>query len=134
MTENHDFNRKEYLREQFFDAYGKEPEEVLDDYDPSERDLEIALRLKKDELFEIMLLMNAEQHLNQIDEDHLSQESQDDIQRTKSQIRFNKKVVQAKFGMEWSRIKDLFITGQYDKLEDAYSEDWDVDDLATYDG
>lgn len=126
-------SRKQLLREQFEKEYGKSPESILgDDYDPSERDLELALRLRKSPATEIALIIQAENLIDELDEAHLSDGSIEDVESMKTKLRFNKKVVMAKYGMQWSRIRDLFIAGDYETLEENYSEDFDAEDLAKW--
>lgn len=124
-------NRFDYLKQQFKDTYDSDPEEMFD-HEIDERDLEIALRLKKDKLTGIALSINAEQTLDEMDEKQLSEESRSDIKSTRAKLRFNKKVACARYGKPWSEIKDLFLTGQYEELEKNYSEDWDITDLEEY--
>jgi hypothetical protein len=122
-------SRKEYLREQFIETYGEEPETLLDDHEPSERDLELALAMDRDKFTSIAVIVQAEQTLDDVDLEHLSGESQDEIRELRAKMRFSKKVEMAKFDMPWDRIRDLFVSGQYDALEEAYDEDWDAEDL-----
>lgn len=124
--------RKEYLRQQFIETYDRQPEEVFDDYEPTERDLEVALRLDRDKFASIAVIIRAERFLEEVDKDHLSEESKEDIETTEAQLRFSKKVEMAKYGMPWSEIRQLFQLGKYDELEEAYSEEWDFEDLAKW--
>lgn len=127
-------DRKQILREEFEDIYGQSPESLLDDdYEPAERDLEIAVAMNRDKFTSIAVIIQAEETLCDIDEEHLSDESREDIQSTKSQLRFSKKVACAKYGMPWPEIRELFLTRQYDVLDDHYSEDWGAEDLLEWD-
>ena len=85
--------------------------------------------MDRDKFTSIALIVQAEETLSDIDKDHLSEDSRRDIDQTESKLRFSKKVEMARYGMDWSRIRDLFLAGQYDVLEDNYSEDWDAEDL-----
>lgn len=122
-------SRKQYLRERFKETYGRVPEELLNQDSISERDLEVALRLENNKLASIALIIQAEEALEDIDEDHISQETKEDIRSTKAKIRFSKNVESARYGMPWERIRDLFLTGQHEVLEEEYTEDWDAEDL-----
>ncbi|WP_207587173.1 hypothetical protein [Halomontanus rarus] len=127
-------SRKEYLRNQFEAAYGELPEALLgEDYEPSERDLELAVALDRDQLTSIALIIQAEEILAALDEDHLSEGSKDEIRSTEAKLLFSKKVECARYSMEWIEIRDLFLSGQYDVLDENYDEDWDVVDLENWD-
>lgn len=125
--------RKDMLREEFEKTHGKSPEEFFgDDHEFSERDLEVALAIDRDRLTSVALLIESEEMMREIDEGHLSEESKEEIRSTKAKIRFNKKVEMARYGMQWTEIRDLFLSGQYDVLDENYNEDWDAKDLAKW--
>lgn len=117
-------DRKDYLKEQFQKEYGQEPDDLFP-HEPSEQELEQAIRLKKDPIAKVGMLMMTEQKLKKLE----GKIPDDELRKTCSKHEFNKKVCQARFDMPWSKISDMFFAGLYDELEDAFQEDWDHEDM-----
>lgn len=122
--------REQILRENFEEIYECKPEKMFHDTEEiKERDLEVAIRLNNDHLSGIALIIQAEDSLKDLDEEHMSDEFIDEIRSTEAKLKFNKRVECARYGKPWNEIRDLFLAGQYEELRDAYSEDWDIENL-----
>lgn len=120
-------SRKEYLREQVVEQFGEEVLEQIEgkNGELSERDLEMALRMKNDRITEIAVLVRSENFFDDLDEEHLSEETKKDVEDTRRKLNFNKAVVSAHYDMPWEEIRDLFHAGDYETLEEEYDEELD---------
>lgn len=122
--------REQVLRQRFSEIYDCKPEEMfINTKEIQERDIELAIRLNNNHLTGIALIIQAEDSLSDLDEEHMSDEFIDEIRSTEAKLKFNKRVECARYGKPWNEIRDLFLAGHYDELREAYSEDWDIEPL-----
>lgn len=125
-------DRKEILSKRFRETWDREPSEVFGEHF-DERELEIGIRMKDNPMISLALLIQSIQELEDIDKDHLSKESKEEMKTTRKMIDFNKKIECVRYGMDWSKIQDLFMSNQYQELEDARREDFDLEEMENYD-
>lgn len=104
FDEMFDEDLKEYMREQW-------------EGELSVKDKRKAIRMKQDSIFELQMLVHHDQYLDSLDEDHLSKESRNKMRQTKANLKFNKKVKEEEYGLDWSEIEQMVVAGEFEELK-----------------
>lgn len=78
-----------------------------------------AIRMKQDSIFQLKMLVHHNQYLESLDQEHLSKETCNKVRETQAKLKFNKKVKEDEYGLDWEIIEQMVVAGEFTKLKSA---------------